>query len=215
MPKIMQIEFRRRKPQRFIVHFDDDRVHTFSPETALKYGFSLEKDFEDEVFIKILEEDSIRRAKDQALSYLEIRSHSKKELFLKLMKKGYQKKTIDSTLEQLEDVGLIDDNKFAVQYIESELMLRPCGKNLIKSKLYQKGLREENVEPLLKEFYQKYDERSIALKTAQKFYNTHKYLPDSSKKKEKLTRHLFSRGFDWEIIDYVFQKIKTVDDLGG
>jgi len=217
MPKITNIEFRRRKPERFIVYFDDDQVHTFSPETALKYRFSLDKDFGDEEFVEILEEDSIRRAKDQALRYLTLRSHSKKEVILKLMKKGYRENIINSALQHLENVGLIDDNKFAIQYIENEHILRPCGKNLMRKKLYQKGFRAENVEPLLKEFYRKYDERSIALETAKKFNRTHKYLSDNNKKKEKLTRHLLSRGFNWDIMNYVFDKIQTIgkseDDL--
>ena len=121
MPQITHIEFRRRKPQRFIVQFDDDEVHTFSPETALKHGFVLEKEFSDEEFLEIIREDSIRRAKDQVLRYLEVRPHSRRELTLKLLRKSYRKETIDTALTDLEKVDLINDEKFSRQFIENEL----------------------------------------------------------------------------------------------
>lgn len=205
MPKITHIEFRRRKPERFIVHFDDDEVHTFSPETALKHGFVLEKEFSEDEFFEIIKEDSIRRAKDQALRYLEIRAHSKKELMIKLLRKSFPRQIIETALSDLKKVDLVNDEIFAHQFIRNELNLRPGSKKLLRSKLLQKGITSEIFEPILDKFYEQEDEEKIALQIAQKFLKTQGKLKDE-KQKEKLIRHLVNKGFDWEVIDSVVKE---------
>lgn len=205
MPQITHIEFRRRKPERFIVHFDDDEVHTFSPETALKHGFVLEKEFSEEEFFEIIKEDSIRRAKDQALRYLEIRPHSKKELTLKLLRKSFRKEIIETALSDLEKVELINDENFTKQFIQNELSLRPGSKKLLRSKLIQRGVTTEVFEPILDKVYEQQDEGQIALQIAQKFLKTQGSMK-KEKIKEKLIRHLVNKGFDWEVIDWVVKE---------
>jgi regulatory protein len=202
MPQITNIEFRRRKPQRFIVHFDDDEVHTFSPETALKHGFVLEKEFSDEEFVEIIKEDNIRRAKDQVLRYLEVRPHSRKELSLKLLRKSYRKEIIEIALSDLEKVDLIDDENFTRQFIQNELTLRPSSKKLLRSKLLQRGVAVEIFDPILDKAYDEHDEEQIALRIAGKFLKTQSGIK-KERKKEKLMRHLVNKGFDWEVIDWV------------
>ncbi len=204
MPQITHIEFRRRKPQRFIVQFDDDEVHTFSPETALKHGFVLEKEFSDEEFLEIIREDSIRRAKDQVLRYLEVRPHSRRELTLKLLRKSYRKETIDTALTDLEKVDLINDEKFSRQFIENELILRPGSKRLLRGKLIQRGVTAEIFEPILDEAYQRQDEGGIALELAQKFLRAEGN--KNERRKEKLIRHLLNKGFDWDVVDWVVKE---------
>lgn len=205
MPKITHIEFRRRKPERFIVHFDDDEVHTFSPETALKHGFALEKEFSEEEFFEIIKADSIRRAKDQALRYLEIRPHSKKELMIKLLRKSFPREIIETALSDLKKVDLVNDEIFTHQFIRNELNLRPGSKRLLRSKLIRKGITSEIFEPLLDKFYEQEDEEKIALQIAQKFLKTQGRLK-ADKRKEKLIRHLVNKGFDWEVIDWVIKE---------
>jgi len=205
MPHITNIEFRRRKPQRFIVHFDDDHVHTFSPETALKHGFVLEKEFSEQEFFEIIKEDSIRRAKDQALRYLEYRPHSKKELTLKLLRKSFRKEIIETALSDLENVDLVKDEEFAHLFIQNELVLRPGSKKMLRSKLIQRGVAAEIFEPILDEFYEQQDEGEIARGIANKFLKTQRGVKPE-KQREKLIRHLQSKGFDWDVIDWVVRE---------
>lgn len=207
MPQITHIEFRRRKPERFIVHFDDDQAHTISPETALKHGFVLGKEFSEEEFFGILKEDSIRRAKDQALRYLEIRPHSRKELFVKLLRKAYPKEAIENALADLEKVDLINDETFCRQFIRNELTLHPGSKRLLRSKLIQRGVAAEIFQPVLDEFYEEHDEGEIARQIADKFLKANRN-DKSDKRKEKLIRHLLNKGFDWEVIDGVLRETK-------
>lgn len=211
MPRIIHIEFKRGRQERFIVHWDNDAVQIFSPETALKYGFELDKEFSEEEWLKILHEDSVRRAKDQALRHLEIRPHSWRELAIKLRKKGYSVEVIEQALQDLQRVDLIDDQKFASLFILNEMRLRPCGRARLREKLRRRGIPPEIFNPLLECFFQKHPEGQIAREIALKFLNKSQSFP-TRKKKEKLIRHLQSRGFDWEIIKWILYEEKLIDD---
>ncbi len=213
MPKIEHIEFKRRRPERFLVHLDDGSAHLFSPEVVLKYGFAIGKTFSDGEFAGICREDGIRRAKDQVLKYLGIRPHSRRELFLKALKKGFAAEFIEAALEDLAAVGLIDDHQFTRQFIQNELLLRPCGKNLLTEKLLERGVAPEIFQPLLAEFFEKQPQEEIIRKIARKFLARHPQVR-APKRTEKLVRHLQAKGFDWTLIRAVLYDEKILDEQG-
>jgi regulatory protein len=186
MPKITHMEFKRRRPERFILHWDNGEEHIFSPESMVKYGLVPEREFSEEEYREILKEDGVRRAKDQLLKYLGIRPHSRKEL------------------------ELVDDQKFARQFIQNELLLRPCGKNLLKEKLLNKGVSPGIFQPILDEIYGEHPQEEIIKDITQKFLNRNRHL-EGEKRIEKLIRHLQSKGFGWDLINWVLYDSKMID----
>lgn len=184
------------------MYWDDDQVHIVSPEIALKYGLAPGQEFSEEQLQQFLYENGIRRAKDQALRYLEIRPHSRKELFRKLRQKGFHPMVIEKALEDLANVDLVNDAQFARLFIQNELTLRPCGRRLLEQKLAIRGISGEIFEPLLDEIYQAQPEATIAHQIAEKYLR--RIARDSPpKRKEKLIRHLKAKGFDWDIISNI------------
>ncbi len=212
MPKITHLEFKRRRPERFLVFWDDGEEQIFSPEVAVKYGFAPGKTFEISEYEEIVREDSILRAKDQLLRYLGIRPHSKKELLLKTMKKGYAPEHIEAALADLERVDLVDDAKFARQFIQNELLLRPCGKNLLKEKLLSRGVSGTIFEPILEEIIAKQPQEAVIKSIAEKFLKKNRRL-STEQQREKLVRHLQSKGFEWELINWVLYEERIVDSV--
>ncbi len=57
MPTIVNIRFKRRRPERFLVTWDSGEETLVSPEIALKYRFSVDKYFEEQQMAEILFED--------------------------------------------------------------------------------------------------------------------------------------------------------------
>jgi len=136
------------------------------------------------------------------LRYLEIRPHSRKELFRKLRKKGYLSRISEQALDELQAVDLINDESFARLFIQNELKFRPCGKMLLKQKLFEKGIPPEIFEPLLDEAFRKDTEIQIAHRVLEKYLRINRHLP-KNKLREKCVRHLQSKGFPWEIIQQI------------
>jgi regulatory protein len=204
------MEFKRRRPERFLVSWDNGEEHIFSPESVVKYGFAPEREFGEEEYREILKEDGIRRAKDQLLKYLGIRPHSRKELLLKTLRKGYSPDVIETALADLENVDLVDDEKFTRQFIQNELLLRPCGKNLLKEKLLNKGVSPDVFQPVLDEIYEEQPQEEIIKDITQKFLNRNRHV-EAQKRTEKLIRHLQSKGFGWDMINWVLYNSKMID----
>lgn len=206
MPTISDIQFKRRRPERFVITWDTGEETVVSPEIALKYQFGIGKHLEEQQLAEILFEDEIRRGKDQLLRYLEIRPHSRRELWKKALAKGFQSAPINQALDDLEAVGLVNDPQFARQFVQDELRLRPCGPQLMREKLRSRGIAADIVEELLEEAYQNIALYEIAARIAAKFARLHRTAPPQ-KLREKLSRHLISKGFSWDTISEVLSNL--------
>ncbi len=203
MPTIIHMEFKRRRPERFIVYLDDGEGYTFSPETVLKHALTPGKVLTENEFAHIRSEDDIRRAKDQILSYLSRRPHSRMELFRKTIQRGHNSDAINAALNDLEKIGLVDDITFAHQFIQYEMAMRPCGKNLLINKLLKCGIDRELILPIVEQYINdEHPEAVTANAIAEKFLQRNKQQPPQ-KLREKLIRHLYAKGFDWSIIQQI------------
>ena len=202
MPVIKHMKMRRGRPERFIITLEDDEELLMTPEIVLKFGLSPGNSFSDDEFLNILQEDSIRQAKDQALRYLTVRPHSRRELWRKMREKGHRSEVINQVLDHLENVELVNDEQFTRLFIQNELRIRPAGKLLLVQKLAQRGIPRELYEPLLKELLPEEEEMEITRSLAKKFTRSHSR-DKGDKLKEKLVRYLQGKGFQWEQIKQV------------
>lgn len=80
----------------------------------------------------------------KALSFLSSRPRTASETRSRMLKWGYPPQTADSVLSRLERSGLIDDEGFALVYME-EMLRKGLGARSIQGKLIQKGLDRELV----------------------------------------------------------------------
>ncbi len=199
MPVILDMKMRRGRPERFIVQLEDEQELVLTPEIVLKYAIAPEKEYSDEEFLAILEEDSLRQAKDQLMRYLSIRPHSRLELVRKMREKGYRFPVINRALDEMEKLELVDDMKFTRLFIQNELLLRPVSRLLLAQKLAQRGISRDISDPLLNELLPAELELEIARKLTRKFLKSNaRYEP--KKRREKLIRYLQGKGFTWEHI---------------
>ena len=58
--------------------------------------------------------------KDRALRLLSVRSRSRAELRIRLVRAGYEPLEIEEAIADLEAVGLVDDERFAREYAEHQ-----------------------------------------------------------------------------------------------
>lgn len=83
-----------------------------------------------------------RRAFLNGMSLLSRRAHSKKELYLKLLQK-YPKEACEQAVEKLEELYLIDDEKFAFDYAEELSLRKKFAPKRIEMELKAKGIDSE------------------------------------------------------------------------
>jgi regulatory protein len=138
-------------------------------------------------------------AYDAAVGYLARRSHSRRELKNKLFRKGFPAREIYQALDRLEELGYVDDRKFAVEYARYRLRQSPRGKRVLIMELLQRGVGREIIDDVLPEVFDEFPEVNLVAGLVAKWNRARgdSYTRDDI---TKLARSLARKGFDWDVI---------------
>jgi regulatory protein len=135
-------------------------------------------------------------AKDRALGLLAVRWRSRAELRNRLRRAGFEPQEIDAALEDLQGVGLVDDDRFATELVRDRAGRRMAGPRAIRAALREKGVRQEAAERALAEV--EGDERERALKLAEsRAVRLAALAPDAAHR--RLVGLLLRRGYDFTL----------------
>ena len=85
------------------------------------------------------------RAKDKALTLLAMRDHSETELRRKL-RRTLSEDAVENAVGRMEELGLIDDGRFAARYAEELVNRRKFGRRRAVYELMRKGVGREAAE---------------------------------------------------------------------
>ncbi|NLQ18149.1 recombination regulator RecX [Marinomonas sp. M1K-6] len=134
---------------------------------------------------------------DQALSLLSHREHATKELITKLKTRGHEEEEINATIERLQEMNYLNDQRFAEIFVRSRIS-KPLGANRIRQELIQKGINSELAKTTIAEADADWFELAKQLKE-RRFGEE---ISTDFKEKAKQSRYLQYRGFDFEQIKY-------------
>ena len=101
------------------------------------------------------------KCQSQALVYLGIREHNRKELFTKLRTKGYEVDLIDSVLDSLVEDGSLSEERYVRSFVRSSNKRHPEGRLVMARRLAAKGADREVCEAVLSEVYTEQYTRSL------------------------------------------------------
>jgi regulatory protein len=170
--------------------------------------FNLGKDrtVDTEEYRQIREESERFLCRQKALDYLSLKNRTSHEIEKYLLKKRFSVHIIREILAGLCGAGYVDDLKYAKSFIENRRSNRLVGKNLLKKELYGKGVPRNTVQKALTD--SEYTEDNI-----DEVYNLAvKKLAGLGGKKNRLQKvsyFLNQRGFDYEIIQRVIQRLRN------
>ena len=148
-----------------------------------------------------------RKALNTALRILTRRDHSKQELSQKLQARGYVEETINDVISECERFDYINDERTALVFIR-RLQRKGYGRKRIRFELNLKGLRGQNIQRILSKHVSDADEHQYAKKIYQKHSKRFNREKDELKRKDKIYRFLYSRGYSQTVISEVVDKIK-------
>ncbi|MEW5816357.1 MAG: regulatory protein RecX [Spirochaetota bacterium] len=136
-----------------------------------------------------------------ALNLLARAEHSRAQLRIKLIKRGYAEGPVATVLKELEDSGSLSDERFTEQYIRSRLKRHPVGKTMLYARLLNKGVARETAEQVLSCCLSEEDEWDSISRASEKLRRR------QGMNEEKLIRTLYARGFSSALIrDYLQRK---------
>jgi regulatory protein len=100
---------------------------------------------------------------ERALGLLAVRQRSRKELERRLVQAGFEPEAVDTELERLEQVGLLDDAAFAAAVVESRMGARGESRRAVGIKLQQAGVDRDVASAALDEAPEEEQDRADRL----------------------------------------------------
>lgn len=146
------------------------------------------------------------QAKDKALRLLEFRSHSEKELKIKLKRAGALDDDVEEIIEFCKNYNFINDESFAKRKAADLKNLKKYGKNRIKNELYSLGIDSEIIENAISEL--DFDD-DVLLGLVEK-----KLSKNFEKKNiDKCIRYFLYRGYEFGEIKRCIENIKETEEI--
>ena len=193
------------------IYFDNDSVLFLAVEVFLKSGLKKGDEISEDRFSLLIEQNKLFHIKQRAFRLLGRRQHSSSELRRKLWNKDYEQKLIDEVIEDLKKNGYLDDKEFIRAFVAEKSKSKNWSIKKIKSELIKSGLASKLIDEHLSTQPSDSDFEN-AIKLAKKKYESLiKRNLDPKELRNKLSTYLFSKGFDYDLIKDVCNKLIKTD----
>ena len=143
-----------------------------------------------------MSDDAGAECEKRAVGLLARREHSRAELERKLAARGYEAEVIRTTLDRLEQSGLLSGRRFVTTFIASRAA-RGSGPDKIRAELVQRGIRPDDAAAAVRDA----DEDWIELARRARTKRFGAAPPGSFEERARQARFLRGRGFTAGQID--------------
>ena len=202
--RILSIVPKRNKKNIYIVTISSGQAIEISKEILQSKSLFEGLELEEPDFEKIVISENYYRVKEAGLMLLSYRMRSKKELYSRLIKKGFPADVINDVIMEFEEKDWINDQKFGLAFSKDQINRNNIGPIALKYKLKEYLGSLELIEQISNNIFFELDVEKIIFKVLQK-YSPHKIDSDYSLKK-KLINKLKRKGHYWQDIDTALKK---------
>ena len=172
------------------------------------------QELSEEKIAQLQSQDAHETAYQQALKFMNFRQRSPAEVRRNLEEHRVSAEVIDSVLERLRQAGLVDEARFARQWVENRNEFRPRSRRALALELRQRGVDEQTIARALEDI----DDQEIAYQAALRKsikINSTGWLDF----RQKLSSFLARRGFPYQVISptvrRVWEELQSNEANGG
>ncbi len=199
MGKITDISRQKRNKSRVSVFIDGEFACGLDEVTAASARIAIGDEIDADELKKLVFESEVSSAFERAVGYLSGLPRARKEIYLYLLRKEYDRDVIAEVMRRLDAYRYTNDRAYAEAYISAKKS--KYGAMRIKSELFKKGVDGEIISELLGET------EEDATAAAQKYLRTHRNADI-----QKLKRFLYGRGYTWDAISSAVDAVKDSFD---
>lgn len=210
--RIEKIERDRWKKEIYWIYLEHGEKISMYGDIVIKHNLKKGKEITRKQLEDWNRENEEKKSLEMALNYLSYRPRSRKEMIDYLLRKGVDSITIELTLKKLEEYGYIDDLGFASGWTKAKMNIKPMGKRMMARELYQKGISRDIIEKALEQVDET-EEEQAALILAKKYIKRYEKL-QGKERLYKIGQALARRGFEWELIQRVCNKLNIGQEEG-
>jgi regulatory protein len=189
--RITALKAQTRNHQRINVYLDGEFAFGLSRIVAawLQVGMELTPERIDQ----LRADDEREKAYQKALKLINYRPRTEVEIRKNLERNNIDDMVITDVLERLRNSGLVDDEKFAQNWVENRVEFRPRSQRALKFELSRCGVQKETIERTIFSVDEEEMAYQTALRQARKIVNL-----EWKEYRQKMLRHLTQRGFGYE-----------------
>ncbi|MCR5484996.1 MAG: recombination regulator RecX [Clostridiales bacterium] len=141
----MRIETKQGKGNKIHISLDGEYRATVDQAFWYSCGYGDGDEIDEGELSSLLSVIAVRRAYNKALSLISIRDHGRRELLDKL-KKDFDPDDAEAAVEKLEEIGYIDDKKFAENLADELMRRKKFAPKRIMQELQRRGIDRETAE---------------------------------------------------------------------
>jgi len=198
--RISALKVQKRDRQRVNVYLDGEFAFGLSRITAA--WLHIGQELSDEKINELQAQDASEAAYQRALKFLNYRARSSREVRRNLESHAVPEEVIERVLERLQGSGLIDDTRFAQDWIENRSEFRPRSRRMLAYELRQRGLPTDQIDLALNEL----DDESLAYQAALKQARKLREL-EWLEFRQKLSGFLARRGFAYQEVQSAVRRV--------
>lgn len=216
MPKITSVEPQKKNSKRFNVFLDNTFAFGADEDLVVNRRLVVGKIIISEDMEKILFEAELGKLMEKMYRLFNIRQRSEREIRDYLKKLSYKRKfkgqealspfIIDAVVDLMKRKSMIDDEKFALAWMESRRRSKKKGIRAIKSELFQKGIGKEIIETMDNGQWTMDNEQGLAKEALEKKLKAWKNLTDMEFRK-KAYDFLARKGFEYKVIKETIENL--------
>jgi len=140
-----------------------------------------------------------------AVRLLSARPYSEKKLREKLAAREYERGEIEYALRRLREERLLDDRRFAEEFVRARLSLRPRAAAVLMRELRQRGIAGPLAKSVAEELAPRDSDAELARELIRRKQTAYKNL-DPEKRHRRLSSLLARRGFSYDTIRSVLRE---------
>lgn len=182
-------------PGRFSVLSDQGFVLGLNREVLLESGLSVGQNLDRERYESLRtreHEDGVRR---KLLSWLSSRDHTRFELVRKVDQRFGQVQGLDGMLDRMEQLGLIDEHRYAERFVKERTERRGWGEFKIREEMKKRGLPPDVIDKALGAGMDEHEAAEACKSALEKKKWYFERIVDPSSRKRSMASHLQRRGF--------------------
>ena len=147
--KITSIKQQVNKRDRYSIYIDGVYSFALSEAGLIESGISKNQELSEEQYREYTVQADVDKIYGKILRYITIRNRSQWEIVEYLKRKDVSPTLIDTILNKLSNIGLINDDQYARAFIKDRLLLRPTSRRKIQFELRKKHINSEIIDAAL------------------------------------------------------------------
>jgi len=201
----------RRDPTRLTVFIEGEAAAVVPSELIHELDLAVGRVVDEQAEARLDEADRVARAVNAAMRALARRPFSRRELRMRLARKGHAHDAIVEALSRADRAGLLDDEAYAREAVRCELARKPAGRRLIESKLRAKGIDAALASRVASEALVGRDPLDDAVALIRRYAGDTRTDPVALRR--RLAARLARRGFDPETCRTAVQRVLGEPDI--